>query len=408
MVELYPILSEDGKVTSHVASYGEFTLLISNEERPRLFLWFGEEAIEVTELFREKGGVLNIGEYTIDIGQWFEIVTKSTFYTFEDLDEYIAELSKHIRKVIENKSVLLSYSGGKDSTASLITLSKLREYVSFRLYVCYTYIPYLENVKNLDFVQKVSEKLGLTIEVLSPPRNIVKKYLLRYGLPYRRARWCTYLKVRPLREFMKKNCIDFRVVGDRLTECEKRWKRLIELALSYRYVGGRELRVTFTMTLLDVVRLCRENDLVNPLYVRGMSRVSCVYCPYKTMYELYIENIDELEDPGLIEHVLKRSYEKWYADKVSYEDFIRFHLWRYVPNVAKMFSVLRRSVKEHVRESTTLNVKTVAAWYRSLWTNPLPKVDVVRDVYEIVRRVKRYNVRELILHQQPTLSSLVQ
>ncbi len=408
MVELYPVVTDQGEIERYVASYGEFTLILDSNGHVNLLLWLGNEAIEVTDVFRGGGGILNLGEYVLDIGQWFEVITKSIFYTFTNIDEYVDELCKHIRKVLENRSVLLSYSGGKDSTASLVTLVKLHERINFRLHICYTYIPYLENIRNLDFVQRVSEKLGIHIEILSPPRSIVRKYLLKYGLPYRRARWCTYLKVRPLREFMKRQGIEFRVVGDRLTECEKRWKRLIELALHYKYVGGRELRVTFTMTLMDVVKLCREYGLVNPLYVRGMSRVSCVYCPYKTMYELYLEDIDELEDPGLIEHVLRRSYERWYSGKVSYEDFVRFHLWRYVPNVARMFSLLRRAVKERTRDTYTLRVEDLAAQYRSLWTNPMPKLEVVRSVFDIVRKVERYNVRDLLLRQQPTLSSFTQ
>ena len=339
----------------------------------------------------------------LDIGQWFENIVIAPFYVIEDLDEYVKLLASLVGDKIRNKSIILSFSGGKDSTTALIVLLKLQELVPFKLHVCYTYLPYLDNVKNIDYIDRVSEKLGVHIEVLSPPRSIVRKYLAEEGLPYRRARWCTYLKVRPLREYAKKHGVEYKAVGDRLTECEKRWKRLLEAAARRTFIEKRELRPTFVLTLLDVIKICREYELVHPLYLRGLTRVSCVFCPYKTLYELKLETIDEVEDPGLIETILRRSWLKWYYDAVPYEDFIELHLWRYVPNVAKMFTELRKYVKRkyNVDEKGRITKKEIAETYSRVWLVQLPRLPTV-DLVQLMHKIKRINIRSDMLAKRQT------
>ncbi len=400
MVEFYPIV-EHGYITGFIASHCDFTCTVTDSDFTRLhvFAWFGDFAVDVTDVFQECGGVARFSGYVLDIGQWFENIVIAPFYVVEDLDEYVKFLASIVGAKIRDKSIVLSFSGGKDSTAALIVLSKLQEYVPFKLHVCYTYLPYLENVKTLDYVSEVSNKLGVHIEVLSPPRNIVRKYLAKEGLPYRRARWCTYLKVRPLRDYAKKNNIELRVVGDRLTECEKRWKKLLEAAVKQEFLKGKEFRPTYVLTLLDVVKICREHELIHPLYLRGLSRVSCVFCPYKTLYELKLETIDEVEDPGFIETILRRSWLKWYYDTVSYEDFTELHLWRYVPNVAKMFVEFRKFIKKKTGIKDKLPKEEVSKKYRTIWTEPLPKLQKI-NIEDIVRNIKRINLKTDIFEKE--------
>ena len=75
---------------------------------------------------------------------------------------------------------------------------------------------------------------------------------------------------------------------------------------------------------MDVVKVCKEFQLVNPQYLDGFTRVSCVFCPYKTLYELNLEKIDKVDDPGFIESILRRSYDRWYRGEVKFEDFINY------------------------------------------------------------------------------------
>jgi len=405
MVEFYPVIFNNS-ITELVASYGEFTCISSPDLKQfKLFLWFNDYAIDVTEIFKKWNGVIKFDNYVLDISQWFETIVYSIFQTFENLDNYIQLLRDVLGKVIEGKSIILSLSGGKDSTAALITLLKLQEYVNFRLYVCYTYMPFLENIETLKFIDYVHEKLGIEIEILSPPKNIVVKYLKKFGLPYRRSRWCTYLKVRPLREFMKKHNIQFRVVGDRFTECEKRWKRLLLHVLKQEFYSKKEIRPTFTFTLIDVVKLCKMYNLVNPQYLQGFSRVSCVFCPYKTLYELKLEKIDNVEDPGFIESIIKQTYSKWYKNVCELNEFIDYNLWRYVPNVAKMFIKFRNYIRncKEVNFENKISIQEISQKYSSLWTSELPKIKVI-SINEIDKSIIRINLRELFIQKREELT----
>jgi len=189
------------------------------------------------------------------------------------------------------------------------------------------------------------------------------------------------------------------VVGDRLTECEKRWKRLLEAAVKQEFLKGKEFRPTYVLTLLDIVKICREYGLIHPLYLRGLSRVSCVFCPYKTLYELKLETIDEVEDPGFMETILRRSWLKWYYDAVSFEDFVELHLWRYVPNVAKMFVEFRKLVKKKIGTENRIPKEEIAKKYRSIWTETLPKLQTV-NIEDLIRNVKRINLKTDIFEKE--------
>ncbi|RLE54657.1 MAG: hypothetical protein DRJ40_10495 [Thermoprotei archaeon] len=379
MTEPQPVITSN-KVTKFICSSCEFTgYLTLDGEVSELYLWLDDLGIEVLELVKNR--VLKLGDYVVDREQWFEYTTPTPYSIVPDLDSYVRYLQQFVGKHIEGKTLLLSYSGGKDSTAALIILLKLQELVRFRLHVCYVHIPYLEPKINVDYVMEIGKRLGIDIEVLEPPRWIVRKYLMKEGLPYRRSRWCTYLKVRPLRSIRKVIGADFEVTGDRLLECRKRFKRLMALLERSTFISGKEFRPIYPLTIVDIVKICRESTgIVHPQYLRGFSRVSCTYCPYRSTYEVLISSVDEVEDPGLIDSVLRMSYEKWYRDYVDFSDFIRYGLWRYVPKVAKMFSLLRDSIRKEIEKGCArgaVKLGEVTDAYRSIWVKELPQFPTV-------------------------------
>jgi len=159
---------------------------------------------------------------------------------------------------------------------------------------------------------------------------------------------------------------DFEVMGDRLTEAGKRYKRYLRLARKEAILAGKKFRPVLLMSVIDIVRVCKEAGIIHPDYLRGSPRVSCVYCPYRAVHEFRIECLN-VEDQGLIDSVLKSSYRRWYAKHISYEDYVTYALWRYVPTVAKMFVKLREHVKRNLEEREKIDLKSIIESYASIW-----------------------------------------
>ena len=381
-MEPYPIISLNGCLTGLLSSSTEFTEVSWVSGGRRVYMWLDKHTgVDVTSYVF--GDVLRVRDAQVDLKKWLEKMPVVLGYTLEGLESYVKLLAEAVRDKLGGKRVVLSYSGGKDSSAALVILDKLMEYLSFKLHVVYVHMPFLEPLDNVKFVESVSRKLGLDIEVLSPPKKLVAEKLLEEGLPYRRARWCTYLKVRKVREARKSLRADFEAYGDRLIEAKKRLRRLIKPALSKAFLSGKKFRPTFMLTLLDVVELCKQYGLVHPDYLKGLPRVSCSLCPYKALHEFSIT--PGVEDPGFIEEVLRRSYAKWYEGKVDYDKFLEQELWRYTPTVAKMFCRAKEKLKEV--EGEVVEAAKIHELYSSIWRGAprgIPKLSL-EDVIQVAK-----------------------
>ncbi len=248
----------------------------------------------------------------------------------------------------------------------MIVLDKLKDIMRFELKVFYVYMPFLEPLYNLKFVDKVSNKMGIKIEILTPPKKMVKKRLLKDGLPYRRARWCTYLKSRPLRDLLRRKIVDLMAVGDRIWEAGKRFRRLAFKVLKDRLSEGKKVYPVAPLTIVDIISLVRKTGLIHPDYLNGAIRVSCYYCPYKPIYELYLLKPD-VEDLGLIEEVMRREYKKWYSRYCNFEEFRRYALWRFTPSVAASFLRGKRFIED--KEEEIIDLKHIEEMNSYPWLN---------------------------------------
>ena len=121
-------------------------------------------------------------------------------------------------------------------------------------------MPYIDSLKKLNFVDKVSKSLSVDIEIVEPDRTEFWKLLERYGLPYRGFRWCTYRKVRSVRNVKKRIDADLEIVGERIWESYKRFKSLREFIKQKKFIIGGKFRPTFLFTIMDVAKICRNFD----------------------------------------------------------------------------------------------------------------------------------------------------
>ena len=386
-MERYPSLSVEGAVEGFQVSSVEFTVIYGPEgRREGSYMWLDTEHAVHIDPFIE-GGVLRVGDAVIEYARLVEDIPWPLVYVAPVLDEYVEWVASLYGEELRDKTIMVNFSGGKDSTAVLAVAAGLRSHVpGLSVYAVYSHVSFLEPVRNIDFAVKAGEKLGVDVEVVEADRDLMRRRLLEEGLPYRGRRWCTYMKLRPIKRLKKQRRPHIVADGDRMTEAFKRFMRLYQMSprKPRLYSGGR-LRPIYIWTLLDIVLNVRALGLVHPDYLDGLPRVACMMCPYKALHEFSEKQIDLLEDPGLIEEAIKVSYRRWYSDTgIPWEEFRRQHLWRHHPVVAqKMYRAKKALEKMRLEE---IRAEPVEAAYRSLWLNPLPRgrrVDPASAVEEL-------------------------
>lgn len=189
---------------------------------------------------------------------------------------------------------IVSWSGGKDSTATII---KMHEYNIPISSICYVRIMYNESLPATlpvmtDFIDKaikVFESWGYTVNVhdslktaedLIYAKYIRSKYKDRNGHYHgitsfgRGACWMTGIKVATIKKYEKTG---FHMVGYAADEV----KRLHRLNAK-----KQSILVALNITEAEAFNICREYDLLSPLYDLGIKRDGCFFCPNVSKREI--------------------------------------------------------------------------------------------------------------------------
>ncbi len=387
MTELYPVLMSNGKVLV-VSCSGDLIKLCSNE-RCNIFLWIDSDIALSVDSFISNN-VLRINDLSLYISSWLENVPYLNVKTFNDIDDIVRFIARRSREYLEGRTVILGYSGGKDSTAALILITKLMEYLNIKLKVMYVYMPYIESIRNLKFVEYVSKRLSIDIEIAEPKRRYIRKMLRWLGLPRRGNRWCTYFKVRPIRKVVRGNPKVIEAIADRLFESPKRALRLIKRLKDGFIASKKRFTPVEFMPITDVMFIVKKWGLIHPAYMDGLPRVSCTLCPYKTLYEFNV--IEILEDPGLIDEVLLKEHRKSYVySKIPFEEFVSNALWRFKPNTALKLYKLKNELRNYLGEERTLGYRQVKDLHIMSW-DQCEKIRAIAEfvkVDDLVNRVER-------------------
>ncbi|RLF24424.1 MAG: phosphoadenosine phosphosulfate reductase [Thermoprotei archaeon] len=189
------------------------------------------------------------------------------------------ELLRKVKEDYEYDVVIIPWSGGKDSTATLVLALKVFGQEVVPIFVDTG----LEFEDVYHYIDKVAELLGVRYEVAQA--HIDKAWAERgYELPTRENRWCTKLKIaalyRKMDEIADKPLI---VVGDRDTESLLRLKRP-----PIRWHEGRLQVAPIKMwSALHVqLYLLAHGIPLNPMYEFGFYRIGCYMCPAFRSWEL--------------------------------------------------------------------------------------------------------------------------
>lgn len=179
----------------------------------------------------------------------------------------------------EDDEIIISVSGGKDSTAALL---RYRESgISFRAAFADTG---WEAQETYDHLAALEARLGITIHRVGVPGGFPAQALREGILPHGKTAWCTReLKVKPLREFHERVAREtdrdtISVVGIRNDESRARAQITREFEYDDRW-GGYVWRPLLRWTVEDVLAIHHRHGVpVNPLYKMGFSRVGCAPC----------------------------------------------------------------------------------------------------------------------------------
>ncbi|MET1159785.1 MAG: phosphoadenosine phosphosulfate reductase family protein [Thermoprotei archaeon] len=288
-------------------------------------VYCGKERVAVLEIpdegFKPSGKLLSESSTSISLDKLLE-ANKRALELYERISTRFLE---RFREWAD--TVIIPWSGGKDSTATL--LLALKVFPRSRVRVLFsdtgTEFPWTH-----EYVEEVSQKLGISIERVYAG---VDRGILVEGkpMPTHDNRWCTGRKIASVTLGIEKlsegNTLV--VVGDRDAESRRR-----SIRPPIRRVDDKTLIVSpiklWSAAHVQLYILWKGFKL-NPLYERGFYRIGCYICPALRSWELYIMNTDpairlRLQQYPLytkfIEHRLKnsrssRSSSEFYCDMLS-------------------------------------------------------------------------------------------
>ncbi len=247
--------------------------LVYNGQRVRARYWVHDD------------GVKPVGEVYNDVDPVDLDLNKFIGYNREGLNAFEKASISFLRKIGENyDTIIVPWSGGKDSTASL--LLALKAFGRGRIRVIYgdtgTEFPH-----SVEYVEFIARKLG--IDYVVAYAGVDKALREGAPMPTHDNRWCTGLKIAAIENTIAELAEGetLVVVGDRDAESARRSNRPpLREGLSSRIKIIAPLK---PWSGLHVIAYIMSNGLpLNPLYEYGFYRIGCYMCPALRDWELNI------------------------------------------------------------------------------------------------------------------------
>ncbi len=223
--------------------------------------------------------------------RWDDVVKNNDYYLYYYKSRAIKFI--HVMSEKVGKPVIVSYSGGKDSLASLhLTIETgLKPYILFNN-------TGIEMPETVESVRKTAEKYGLKLLVADAGDSFWRA-VERVGPPGKDYRWCCKVtKLAPLARLMEEKFPEgaLNIVGQRAYES-------LDRARSPRVWRNRWMPKILNISpiqewtqLLVWLYIWSEKLEYNPLYERGFDRIGCFMCPaaFTAEYEFVKETRPDL------------------------------------------------------------------------------------------------------------------
>jgi phosphoadenosine phosphosulfate reductase len=241
----------------------------------------------------------------------------------EVMTRRVSESKQFIKKVVDENGlpVAVSYSGGKDSLATLLLV--LETDIKPKLIFVDTGLEFRETIRN---VEETAAEFGLELIVESAGDSFWKN-LAHFGPPAKDFRWCCKTcKLGPATQLIKKNFPDgvLSFIGQRAYESQQRAEksRIWRNPWTPNQLGASPIQ---KWTALHVwIYLMSRKANVNPLYRRGLERIGCFMCPATDLAELRLVR------------TISQDYAKWqrflddHAGRTGRpSQWLEYDLWRW-------------------------------------------------------------------------------
>ncbi|WP_297494525.1 phosphoadenosine phosphosulfate reductase family protein [Thermococcus sp.] len=191
--------------------------------------------------------------------------------------EAFANASRAFLETFQDYDVIVPWSGGKDSTATLIIAKETFSKVT-AVYVRMEY----EMPETDEYVEGLAKRLGVDLIRVDVPMPIEK-----YGMPTHKNRWCTKKKVEALYSVVSEFERPVLLVGDRDGESARR--RLKPPVVERKTGFGKILEVMpvkFWSGFMTQLFILMRGFELHPLYYEGFYRLGCTICPSLAEWEV--------------------------------------------------------------------------------------------------------------------------
>lgn len=172
--------------------------------------------------------------------------------------------------------IIVSFSGGKDSTAMLLRMIELNMPIDKILYFDCGSWEFSQMAKHIDKVEAYIEREITRIQ----PKVSFDELFLKYNFPQYRGRWCTSVKVNSL---LKGNRQAICYMGYSCNEGE-RAERLLKVRDSYKALEFPLIK--WGWSELDCLRYCYQKGFTWDGLYQYFNRVSCWCCPFQGLSAL--------------------------------------------------------------------------------------------------------------------------
>jgi len=201
---------------------------------------------------------------------------------------------------------ILALSGGKDSAALAVYLTRVKPVPNLEFVFCDTGH---ELPETYEYLQKIEAVLGIKIKSISSDRTFEDwlKYKNNF-LPSKDRRWCTVeLKIRPFEKYIGKD-VAYSYIGLRADEDRQGYfSNKINIKPQYPFImDGLEYS--------DIQHLLESSGLDFPEYYKWRSRSGCYFCFFQQKIEWL--NLYKYHNNLFLQAM---SFEK--ADEVTVERF---------------------------------------------------------------------------------------
>ncbi|ACJ16951.1 3'-phosphoadenosine 5'-phosphosulfate reductase [Thermococcus onnurineus NA1] len=196
----------------------------------------------------------------------------------QDYIDAFAEASKAFLRQFEDYDIIVPWSGGKDSTATLILASEVFKDVT-AIYVRMEY----EMLLTDEYVEKLARKLKINLVRVDVPMPLDE-----FGMPIHRNRWCTRQKVEALYKAAGEFERPLLVVGDRDGESARRRLKPPVIERKNDILGKflEVMPIKFWSGMMVQLFIIMRGFELHPLYYEGFYRLGCTVCPSLAEWEV--------------------------------------------------------------------------------------------------------------------------